>query len=367
MKIAIKINFFEKVDANINHTPRPVDAVPYLLAEELVRRRHDVTVFVTSDSEISAQIAPDSFDSRDEDIRFCADYAARRISKDDPRLQQKHYKGLYQRYVRKGDLNIVKQAKNFDIIHTQNFGFGDSLAEYTSQLPIPVVTTLHGYRIIYKNGKISANHLFIAISESQKKLHPFLPIVGIAYNGIKIEDFKFSEKSQDYLAFLGRITPDKGVLEAIEVAKRTKNKLIIAGVLDQNYPDYIKKIFAEIEANQLIQYIGQVGREEKNALLKHAAVLLMPTQWEAFGLVAVEAMACGTPVIALRRGALPEIVKDGVNGFIVDDIEQMCEKVGQVHTISRKKCRDYVEKHFTVATMTDAYEKLYQQIVFGGT
>lgn len=363
MKIAIRINFFQKVDRNINHTPRAVDAVAYFLAEELVKRKHDVTVFVTSDSETSAHIATNLFDSRDKDIEFCGNYESGIIDENVPKVQQEYYKVLCSDYGIKGNLNIIKQAKNFDIIHTHDFIVGPFFTKHIETLPVPVVTTLHGARMEYE--KVAPNHFFIAISEAQKKLYPSLPIVGVALNGIQVEEFEFSDKPQDYMAFLGRITPDKGTLEAIEVAKKTKKKLIIAGILDHNYPDYIKKIFTEIEANPQIKYIGEVNQQEKNNLLKHAVALLMPIQWEEpFGLVAVEAMACGTPVIALRRGALPEIVKDGINGFVVDDLEEMCTSLDKIHTIERKKCRAYVEKHFTVATMTDAYEKLYNQILY---
>lgn len=360
MKIAIRINFFQKVDRNINHTPRAIDAVAYLLAEELVKRNHDVTLFVTSDSETSAHIAPNTFNSQDKDIKFCGDYAAGALAANDPRLHTEHFLNLFQKYRKEGNENIVRQAKDFDIIHTHDLYVKNSLASYVKDIPVPVVTTLHGARMQYR--ELAPNHSFIAISNAQRKLYPSLPIIGVAYNGIKTDDYEFSADAQNYMAFLGRITPDKGTLDAIEVAKMTKKKLIIAGNLDKTSPIYIKKFHEEIASNPNVTYIGEVDRDQKNTLLKNASVLLMPIHWEEpFGLVAVEALACGTPVIAFRKGALPEIIKNDVNGFIVDNLDQMCAKLDIVRTIERKKCREYVERHFTVSTMTDAYEKLYQQ------
>ncbi len=382
MKIAIKINYFQKVDHNINHTSRAIDAIAYLLAEELVKRKHEVTVFVTSDSETSARIAVNSLDSREEDIKLCVKYAITRISKIQPKLKQKQLRSLYQKYLKKSHLNIVNQAKSFDIIHTHDFGV--SFAKYVYKIPIPVVSTLHGAGMKYKD--IAPNHFFMAISNAQKLLYPSLPIIGVVHNGIKIEDFEFSEKAEDYMIFLGRITPDKGILEAIQIVNKTHKKLKIAGIIDQNVPDYVRKITKEIESNKEIQFLGEVEQREKSSLLKGALAVLMPIQWEEpFGLVAVEALACGTPVIAFARGALPEIIKDGRTGFIInpsdDDIrgdyitkktgiDGFCEAIKHIYSLSkndylkmRRASRKHVEEQFALKRMVDGYEKIYSELV----
>ncbi len=360
MKIAIKINFFQKVDTNVSQTPRAADTVAYLLAEELVKRNYNVTLFVTSDSETSARIAANTFDSQDEDVKFCADFSAGKINENDLRFKDGQI--FFGKNLKKSYLNIVEQASQFDLIHTHDWNVENSIAEYVKNIPVPVVTTLHGGRMKYD--EVPRNHYFIAISEFQKKLYSSLPIVGVAYNGIKIEDFEFSDTPEDYLAYLGRITPDKGTLEAIEAAKRTQKRLLIGGNLDSAFPGYIRKFLEEVGSSDNIEYLGEVGKEKKNSLLKNANATLMPIQWdEPFGLVAIESMACGTPVIAWNRAAMPEIIEDGVSGYLINSVDELIKRIGEIEQLSRSAVRKRVEEKFSARKMAEKYVELYEKIL----
>ena len=190
-----------------------------------------------------------------------------------------------------------------------------------------------------------------------------------------MKDFTFNDKSQNYLVWLGRITPKKGLIEAIKAAKLVKIPLKIAAKVDKNHlPDvefYEKKIKPLFDGRQ-VQYLGEIGPVKKNALLKNALALLNPIKWnEPFGLVMPEAMACGTPVIAFDKGSVPEIVQNGKTGFIIpatdkngqSNIKGLVDSIKKIYSIDRKKCRRQVEKKFSVEKMTDDYEKVYEKII----
>ncbi|MFZ2970292.1 MAG: glycosyltransferase, partial [Minisyncoccia bacterium] len=179
-----------------------------------------------------------------------------------------------------------------------------------------------------------------------------------------IKDFTFNPKPKNYFAWLGRIHYGKGMWEAVHASKETKSNLIAAGnITCESDEKYFKTVEPMIDGKKR-KYIGEVGPKEKNKLLRGAKALLFPIRWEEpFGLVMAEAMACGTPVIAFRRGSVPEIVKHGVTGFVVEDEKGLIEAIKNISKINRAECRKHVEKHFTIERMVDAYEEVYVKII----
>ncbi|MDD4931613.1 MAG: glycosyltransferase [Candidatus Colwellbacteria bacterium] len=203
----------------------------------------------------------------------------------------------------------------------------------------------------------SANQGLVSISNSQRKPAPDLNYLDTVYNGIKMDEFKFSDSHDNYLLFVGRITPEKGVAEAVEAAVKAKEKMIIIGPAPENeyWNDRIKPYLGKD-----IIHLGYVPRRSLFKYYRRAKALLFPIQWEeAFGLVMTEAMACGTPVIGFRRGSVPEVVADKKTGFIVKDVNQMAEAIGKLGLISRADCRRRVEENFSTEKMVEGYEKVF--------
>ena len=230
---------------------------------------------------------------------------------------------------------------------------------------IPVAYTLHDpiYPWRAEVFKIfqSKNQYFISISNAQRKPAPKLNWAGTIYNGLDLKKFPFSEKSENYCLFLGRLLPTKGVKEAIVACKKAGEKLIIAGT--PNRGKYWEK---EIEPhlNKNVQYVGNVPYEKTYQYYGRAKVTLCPIQWEEpFGLTFIESFACGTPVITFGKGSAKEVIKNGETGFIVKDINQMAKAIKKIGQIKRRDCRKWVEEEFTVERMVSEYERVYCQIL----
>lgn len=322
-----------------------ITAISYLLTEELVKRGHKVTAFVPSDSKTSAKIAPNwipSTDSRFKKYKFGS---------------EERY-NLFKEYCQ----NIKKLADEFDIIHIHDLFLG--AFRFLNDLKTPIIGTFHNPKF-YKKDKKFSKIMFVGISKKQIKNNPGFNFVGMVHNGIPIEKYLFNEKPKDYLFWIGRISPEKGALEAIKVAKRTNKKLIMAGSIPPHHKSYIKKVLSEVKKNKKnISFLGLVNFKKKINFLKNALVLLSPIKWEEpFGLVMVEAMACGTPVVAFKRGSAPEIIKNGKTGFLVKNVIEMAKAIEKIPMISRKECREYAEKNFTVQKMAEGYEKIYRKII----
>ena len=230
---------------------------------------------------------------------------------------------------------------------------------------VPVVYTLHDPLYPWRANVFgmfqSPNQHYVSISNSQRKGAPDLNYIATVYNGVRVEEFPFSEKADDYLLFVGRLQPEKGVAEAVEVARASGEKLLIVGPpVTGEYWD--KRIAPYL--NERIRYVGHVPREKLFPYYQKAKAVLVPILWEEpFGLVMTEAMACGTPVIAFRRGSVPEVVADGETGFIVDDVPQMAAAVARVGEIDRAACRRRVEERFSTVKMVDGYEKTFLRLV----
>ncbi|MBE9536797.1 MAG: glycosyltransferase, partial [Proteobacteria bacterium] len=209
--------------------------------------------------------------------------------------------------------------------------------------------------------KYNDRAFYVSISEADKAAS--LEYIKTIHHGIDLGEFTFNPDPQgDYLLFFGRIHPDKGAKEAIEIARRSKSRLIMAGIVqDEIY--YEREVEPHLNGDG-ITYVGSVGPEKRDALLKDASALLHPINFdEPFGLSVAEAMACGTPVIAFNRGSMPELIQDGVNGYLVSTVEEAVSAVGRLGEIKRADCRKFIEENFSVKRMVSDYIKVYEEII----
>jgi len=232
---------------------------------------------------------------------------------------------------------------------------------------VPVAYTLHDpifnwYRDLF-DLYASSNQHFISVSDSQRRDAPDLSFCATVYHGTDVSQFSYEPEHEDYLLFAGRLTPDKGVKEAISVAKQSGRRLFIIGPIPDVYQEYFNQ-YVKPELNDKILYLGFMEQEQLVKYYQKAAALLLPLQGpETFGLVMIEAMACGTPVIALRRGPVPEIVVDGKTGFACDHVQDMVEAVDKLDQINRKDCRRHIEQNFTIKNMVGAYDRTFRAIL----
>ena len=318
------------------------ERVVSLLTEELVRRGHEVTLFASGDSETEARLAP------------VAREALRLSPEDvDPVLHTMLEMGL-----------VFEHADEFDIIHSHVDYF---TLPFTRLVRTPVVTTLHGrldlpgLRRAYQ--RYPDAHL-VSISDNQREPIPDGGWVATVYNGLDLDRFPFAAEAGEYFAFVGRICPEKNIEGAIDIARRTGVPLRIAAKVDPVDVEYHETVIEPLIDGQHVEYLGELDDTDKGKLLAGARALLFPVDWpEPFGLAMTEAMACGTPVLALRRGSVPEVVEDGVTGFVRDTVDELVAAVDGLDGLSRDACRERVESHFSLPVMTDGYEAVYRTLV----
>ena len=258
-----------------------------------------------------------------------------------------------------GQMFGAAEKKGYDILHIHPIDRALPIA--LGNPNVKAVYTLHDpiypWRADVFKMFQSPNQGLVSISDSQRKPAPDLNYLNTVYNGIKMDQFKFSDTDDGYLLFVGRITPEKGVAEAVEAARKSGERMIIIGPASENdyWNERIKPYLGE-----KIKHIGFVPRKSLFKYYRKAKALLFPIQWEeAFGLVMTEAMACGTPVIGFRRGSVPEVIADKKTGFIVDNVSQMVEAIKKVNLISRADCRRRVEENFSTEKMVEGYEKVF--------
>jgi glycosyltransferase involved in cell wall biosynthesis len=314
----------------------PWERVVSLLAEGLVKENIDVTLYATGDSLTTAKLRS----------------VCKAPYEEDRELDAKVWESLH-------ISEIMEQANEFDIIHN-NYDFLP--LTYSGLIKTPVITTIHGFsspKILPVYKKYNKKTHYVSISDADRNGE--LDYIRTVYHGIDIEKFTLNKDRGNYLVYFGRIHKDKGTWEAIQVAKMAKMKLVIAGIIqDKSY--YENDV--EPYLNDDVCYIGSVGPEERNKVLGNAYALLHPINFnEPFGLSIVEAMACGTPVLAFNRGSMPEIIQDGINGFIVASIEEMAGRIKDVLNISREVCRQTVECRFTQEKMVKEYIEVYKEIL----
>lgn len=314
----------------------PWERVVSLITEGLVKEGIDVTLFATSDSLTSGKLRS----------------VCKSPYEEDKSIDAKAFECLH-------ISELMEHANEFDIIHN-NYDFLP--LSYSGLIKTPMITTIHGFsspKIIPVYKKYNETTDYVSISNADRCTD--LDYIRTVYHGIDIENFTVNSEQGDYLVYFGRICPDKGTSEAIQVAKKAKMKLIIAGIIQDKtyYEEYVKPFL-----NDDITYIGCANPEQRDSILRNAYALLHPINFsEPFGLSVVESMACGTPVIAFKRGSMSEIIEDGKNGFIVSNIEEMAEKLKDIKNISRKACRDTVVKRFSQKRMVKDYIEVYNEIL----
>ncbi|MDE1925108.1 MAG: glycosyltransferase family 4 protein [Patescibacteria group bacterium] len=318
------------------------ERVVHALTEELVKRGHEVTLFASGDSATSAKL-----------------------------------EWVYPRSLREAKLPDIygtnpwtmlnfglayELQEEFDIIHDHIAPLSIPAANIAST---PVVMTMHGTftptnRRLFQTLRSPA---IVSISESQIFSAPNINHAGTVHNGLPMEHYPFGEKPGSYLLYVGRIAMEKGVHFAIEVAEQLDLPLIIAAKIDPVDQTYFRT-YIEPRLSERIRWVGEVDEKERNSLMSEALCFLHPVTWrEPFGLTLIESMACGCPVIAFNKGSIPEIVKTGVTGYVVEDSESMMDAVEAIKEIDRAACRKHALENFSAAKMADGYEAVYKKLL----
>lgn len=345
MRIAIVAPFEERIPPE---KYGGTELIIFYLSQLLSEKGHKVYLFASGDSDTKARLIP---------------IFPRAIRKEKVGKDMKFREAL--KYI--GVSRIVEALRKIkvDIVHNH---LGWRFLPFTHLLNCPTLTTLHGpldipyQKFVYSRFK---NYPFVSISNSQRKPLPGLNYVATIYNGIDLNQLNFNEKPKgNYLSFLGRMSPEKGPVEAIQIAKKSGMKLKMAAKIDVVDREYFETKVKPLIDGKQIKFIGEIGPKGKNDFLRNSIALLVPLQWkEPFGLFMVEAMACGTPVVVFERGSAREVVENKKTGFVVKNIKEAIEAVKKITQIKRLDCRERVERNFTAEKMVDNYEKVYYKIV----
>ena len=318
-----------------------IELVVSHLTDELVRRGHEVTLFASGDSQTLADLKAVSPLALRLD-KNVGDYAGYEIIE----LSQ-----------------VYQQAAEFDIIHSH---VGMRALPLASLVSTPTVHTLHN-NFTPDNQKVFRYHHqqpYVSISEAQRQIK--LNYVATVYNGIETSDYPFIAEPQEpqYLAFLGRFSPEKGPHQAIAIAKQTGWRLKMAGKVDVDDAQFFEQEIVPHIDGQQIEYLGEINHAEKAELLGNATITLFPINWqEPFGLVMIESMATGTPVIAMNLGSVQEVIVHGETGFICQNYAEMATMIPAALALNRQACRKHIENKFSVNHMVNDYEAVYQQII----
>ena len=342
MRIAQVAPLYESVPPrNYGGTERVVS----YLTEELLRQGHDVTLFASGDSQTSARL-----------VMGCPSAL----------WQEPACRETLPHHVRLVEV-VAGEAHRFDLIH---FHLDYVHFPTVKWLPCPTVTTLHGrldpsdHKALFET---FADVPLVSISNDQRRPIPWANWQGTVHHGMPLDLHTLREGQGNYLAFLGRVSPEKGLEQAVEIARRCGMPLRVAAKI---YPEeesyYENKIAPLFERSPWVEFVGEVGGAAKDAFLGNARAVLFPINWaEPFGLVMIEAMACGTPVVAFRRGSTPEVMIDRLTGFLVDDVEGAVEAVKKVPGLDRPACRKSFVDRFGAARMARDYEAVYRRLVAG--
>jgi glycosyltransferase involved in cell wall biosynthesis len=348
MRIAQVAPPFESVPpAQYGGTERVVS----LLTEELVRRGHEVTLFASGDSSTDARLIPtvDTALWREPEVR-------------DPLAYWSITLGEAYRRAAQGEFELVHSHLDF-------LAFPSATV-----VDVPTVTTLHGRLDLPDLPRVYARFPdmpVVSISDNQREPLPEANWVGTVYNGVDTERLTFNRRGGDYLAFLGRISPDKGLDRAIRIARRASLPIRVAARMplqssdDENARqdhEYYQTVIEPLFKEPGVEYVGEVGDDDKAEFLGNALALLFPIDWpEPFGLVMAEALACGTPVVARRRGSVPEVVEHGLTGLVGETDEDLVELCGRVPEISRAACHEEAIRRFSASAMADGYDAVYRR------
>jgi glycosyltransferase involved in cell wall biosynthesis len=343
MRIAQVAPLFESVPpAQYGGTERVVS----YLTEELVRQGHDVTLFASGDSQTAARLVPG---------------CPRALWRD------ANCRDTLPHHVRLVEL-VARQSHQFDLIH---FHLDYVHFPAIDRLSCPTVTTLHGR--LHPPDEAPFFETFrraplISISNAQRNPIPGANWQATVYHGLPRDLHTFREVPGTYLAFLGRLSPEKGIEAAVEIARQVGMPLRVAAkIYPEERPFYERVVEPLFRASPWVSFIGEVGGSVKDEFLGNARALLFPIGWdEPFGLVMIEAMACGTPVIAFRRGSVPEVMVNGVSGFVVDGVDDAVKAVGRVGELSRQACRQTFEERYDALRMSHDYLEVYRQLTLSG-
>ncbi len=315
----------------------PWERVVSLLCEGLVAKGIDVTLFATLDSVTSAKLEGVCLLPYEED------------KSQDPKVWESLHIA-----------HLFEKANRFDIIHNH---FDFLPLTYSRLVNTPVVTTIHGFssrKILPVYQGYNDNTHYVSISNADRSND--LDYIATVYHGIDLDEFDATLEDGDYLLYFGRIHPDKGTAEAIEIARTSGMKLLLAGIIQDK--TYFNQRVAPYVDNKNIIYLGSVGPAQRNKLLSEAYALLHPIHFkEPFGLSVIESMACGTPVIAFNKGSMPEVINDGKTGFLVNNVQEACAKLNLIPYLNRSDCRTWVEEKFSRGRMVDDYIKVYKKIL----
>ena len=317
------------------------ERVVSFLTEELVRQGHDVTLFASGDSSTGARLVA----STPRSLRLddgCRDHTPHHVRLVD---------------------QVFERAAEFDVIHFHIDYLHFPLA---ARAAVPHVTTLHGRLDIPDIEPLFRTFEgvpVVSISDAQRAPLPFANWQATVHHGLPADLLPFHPGPGKYLAFLGRISPEKGADRAIEIAKRSGIPLKIAAKISRDDELYYRERIAPLLDTPLVEFVGEIGEADKAKFLGEAMALLFPIDWsEPFGLVMIEAMACGTPVIAFAGGSVVEVMEPGVSGFVVDDVETAVAHARGIGGLSRRVCRDYFERRFTAPRMAQDYLAVYERL-----
>jgi glycosyltransferase involved in cell wall biosynthesis len=345
MRIAQVAPLFESVPPQLyGGTERVVS----YLTEELVRQGHEVTLFASGDSRTAAKLVA----------------ACPRALWRDPSCRE-----TLPHHVRLMEL-VFQDVSRFDVIH---FHCDYLHLPLLRRHPCPSVTTLHGR--LHVPDLVPLLHEYpqaplVSISNDQRRPFPSANWQATVYHGLPRDLHTFRERPGDYLAFLGRLSPEKRLDRAIAIARAAGMKLKVAAKIYPEERDYFKETLEPLlqESRRWVEFLGEVGGPAKDEFLGNAHALLFPIDWpEPFGLVMIEALACGTPVIGWRNGSVPEVLDDGVTGFVVDSVEEGARAVGRVARLSRRTCRQAFEQRYDAARMARDYLEVYRGVLHSGT
>jgi glycosyltransferase involved in cell wall biosynthesis len=320
------------------------ELVVSLLTDELVRRGHEVTLFATADSITLAKLEPGAI----QPLRLMEATPQEAQIYDTLQLSK-----------------VYEHVSDFDIIHSH---VDFQAFPYANLVKTPTVHTTHGIippwvEPIYVKNK---HQNFVSISNSQRRDDLGLNYIATVYNGIDPSTYVFHPQPDNppYLAFLGRISPEKGPHLAIEIAKRTGWHLKMAGKVDRADQAFFEQQIAPLIDGEQIEFLGEANHAQKSDLMGGAVATLFPITWrEPFGLVMIESMVCGTPVIAMAMGSASEVIVHGKTGFLCQTIDECIAAIDRVPEIDRRACRRHVERHFSVRSMVDGYEAVYRDVL----
>ncbi|MFW6058871.1 MAG: glycosyltransferase family 4 protein [Phycisphaeraceae bacterium] len=340
----------------------PWEQVVYNVTEGLVARGHEVTLFAAAGSRTSARLVetvPHAFEQWPEQQK----QRPRRFDPETGLLEgPPDFRALEQQHIATCLEHVADGG--FDVVHSH---LHVHALVFSRLIPCPLVSSLHGAAWVRAMHPVFDRYRdlpFVSLSDAERTLKPDLNYVGTVYNGVNLARFAFEKNKSDYLLFAGRLSPEKGAAEAVRIAQLAGVPLRMAGMVEPQHEDYFEReIRPHIDGEQ-VQYLGLLSQKDLAVQYRQARAVLFPISWcEPCSMVGIEAQACGTPLIGTRFGYLPELIRDGETGFLVDTVEQAAAAVAKLDTIDPAACRRNVAERFCIETMAAGYERVFRQVV----